>query len=317
MSKWLITGAGGFLGETVTQQLTASGAHLTALKINREPTKAQAFDVAVSASTSLESLRDALGGKNFDYVINLAAAGVHPKDRDPKILEDINIALPASLVKLSKDMGNPAYIFAGSCSEYAEPTEAVNLSETAPLETEKLYGKTKAIGNKQALSLAEKHDVRALTARIFNLYGPGENEHRLVPSLLSGLIKGEKAQLSDGLQVRDFMHVGDASKNLIALAKALKTSELSPPQSVNICTGIGTSVRDVAIAACQSAGFSIDRLNFGAIQRRADDIAYLVGDPRKLKLHLSDHSFLNVRDGIQSYVQHLLTNASMRKAAPS
>lgn len=313
MSKWLITGSGGFLGRTLTQQLVENGAKVTGLKICRNNSGTQAFDIVVSKLTSTESLKQALKGQTYDYVINLAAAGVHPQDRNPQTLEDINITLPASLVTISDDIGSPAYVFAGSCSEYAEPTEEVLLTETAPLENQKLYGSTKAIGNSKALAIAKCRSVCAVTARIFNLYGPGESEHRLIPSLLDALKSGQKPQLSDGLQVRDFMHVEDASNTLIALAHKLKASELGTPQTLNVCTGIATSVRDLAVAACESAGFPVDTLNFGAIERRPDDIAYLVGDRSKLDSYIGRQDFMSVKEGALAYVQVLLKNHRMRE----
>lgn len=317
MSKWLITGTGGFLGRAITRQLMTSGDDVTALRIRRDTSELTPFKAVVSLSTSVEDLKLALKGLTFDYVLNLAAAGVHPADRDIKTLEDINIALPEALIELCGTIGNPAYVLAGSCSEYAPPADNVLLNENSLLEKKKLYGKTKAIGNQRALFVANNNSVRAMIARIFNLYGPGESNHRLVPSLLNDLLKGQTANLSDGLQVRDFMHVEDAARSLIALAKTLGTSELSSPQNVNLCTGIGTSVRDFAITACRAAGFTIEALHFGAIERRADDIQYLVGDPSKLVSYLGSQSFLSVNDGVGSYVRHLLKSDSMKETVQS
>src|SRR5690606_28146161 len=85
-------------------------------------------------------------------------------------------------------------------------------------------------------------------ARLFFLYGPGEAPTRLVSSLARALVAGEQADCSTGRIVRDFMDVRDAGAALAALA----ASEVTGP--VNIGTGRGTSIADIALTMGRLAG---------------------------------------------------------------
>jgi nucleoside-diphosphate-sugar epimerase len=110
-------------------------------------------------------------------------------------------------------------------------------------------------------------------ARLFGVYGPGEAPQRLIPGLVSQLVRSEPAKLSDGLQVRDFVHVDDVCEALWALAS---TPLERLPALVNVGTGRGVSVAEV----CRSVASVLDAdpalLRFGAIERRHVDEEDLV-----------------------------------------
>ena len=82
--------------------------------------------------------------------------------------------------------------------------------------------------------------LRVLTPRLFYSYGPYEDERRLVPSTMLRLLKGETAELTPGLQVRDYLHVEDAASAIWSATKS------RIDVAVNIALGEPTTVAEIA-----------------------------------------------------------------------
>ena len=111
--------------------------------------------------------------------------------------------------------------------------------------------------------------------RLF-LYGPGEDPNRLVPAVARALRTGERAKVTDGRQVRDFLHVADAARAFVALL----TSDVAG--AVNIGSGTGVSLRQV-VETLERASGRRDAVDFGAIPMRPDDPPQIIADITKLR----------------------------------
>jgi nucleoside-diphosphate-sugar epimerase len=145
------------------------------------------------------------------------------------------------------------------------------LHESSALEPRTLYGASKAALGMIGAELSRRHGWSFAQARVFNVYGPGEDERRLVPHVISSLLRGVPCELTAGTQVRDYMHVDDVARGLVALAE----SGLEGP--VNVASSEPVTVAQVArtIAAVGGGG---ELLRFGARQPRATDHPCVVAD---------------------------------------
>jgi GDP-4-dehydro-6-deoxy-D-mannose reductase len=286
MSTILLTGASGFIGTRLIRHLSLAGA--TIVSVGR-----RAPDAAAGGSTHLPvselsaaAIRAAVGGTRIDAIVHLAAAGVRPGDRDAQLLTQLNAILPAELPALGREIGARAIIIAGSNAEYARHDGPIE--ERCTLETVKLYGATKAAGGLLAVANGIAHAVPTVNLRLFNVFGPGEAAHRLLPSLVDALAAGVAVPLSTGLQVRDFVHVDDVCRAiLMAIEGAIDGSV--PSGHYNVCTGHGHSVRDFALAVAKHMGVSPSLLNFGALPLRPDDLPRVVGSPDAFMSRVSWH----------------------------
>ena len=143
------------------------------------------------------------------------------------------------------------------------------------------YGATKAAGTLVACAIAASAGGRLAVLRRIGPYGPGEASHRLFPSLANRLRAGEKVPLTTGLQVRDFMFVGDTVAALVAAARHLELPS-GAPVVLNLCTGIGVTVRQFAETVWISHGRRPGALGFRSIPMRPGELQYVVGDPTRL-----------------------------------
>jgi dTDP-6-deoxy-L-talose 4-dehydrogenase (NAD+) len=105
---------------------------------------------------------------------------------------------------------------------------------------------------------------------LFYLYGEGEDERRLVSYLRSKLAAGEPAQLTNGNQVRDFLDVQDAGKEIVDISLG---NQKGP---VNVCSGIPVTVRQLSERIANQYD-RLDLLHFGARPENLIDPPYVVG----------------------------------------
>jgi nucleoside-diphosphate-sugar epimerase len=193
----------------------------------------------------------------------------------------INVDLPALFVHLCKERG-ARLVMAGTFSEYQRPADRSPLMERSPLEMGKIYGASKAAGGIAASALAESLGVKLRLLRFFKVYGEGEASYRLLPSLVAGLLRGERVPLSDGTQVRDFIYVKDVVEACIKAGDDVVAPSGALTAAWNVCTGVGHSVRTFAALVAQAMGEPAELLGFGELPMRADDEPYLVGDGERM-----------------------------------
>ncbi|CAN7246795.1 NAD-dependent epimerase/dehydratase family protein [Trinickia sp. LjRoot230] len=283
--------------------LRRSGVDVT--NIGRRPCPVDGVDNRIVAALSIESMTEAIGKNNkFDGLIHLAASGVNPGSRDPLDLIEVNAALAPKIVMLAADLGCRAVVIAGSSAEYHAPQTDVPLVEDAPLEMQKLYGATKAAGSILALASGAAISLPVAIGRLFNVFGPGEAPHRLLPSLATNLRAGQPVRLSAGTQVRDFIYVDDACTGLIALAEALSEHRM-PSGAYNLATGTGHSVAQFARTVASAIDADESLLQLGALPMRADDLPYVVGNPDRLKQACGWSAATTLIDGIRRTLDEL------------
>lgn len=284
--KVLVTGGSGFIGRNLIADLVADGHEVACLartssRVPAVPRRAAAAFAATRSIRQTGSFADIVRAGPFDVVYHLAAAGVHPGERDPAILVEANIARTADMARAAAEWG-AALIITGTFSEYIDPVDATPIREDAPLQSRRLYGATKAAGSLAALAIGEALAMRLAVCRLFNIYGIGEADHRLLPALLRRLKRGEAVPLTSGEQIRDFLWVRDVVAVLRRVADRLLQSPEQERLVLNVCSGEGRSVKEFSLATCAVLGADPALLKFGVQPMRPDDVPVIVGDPALL-----------------------------------
>ena len=170
--------------------------------------------------------------------------------------------------------------------------------QRTPLRPATLYGAAKHALHTAAAPYAEQAGFELAWGRIFFVYGPGEPEGRLVPSVGRTLLAGEPVPTTSGDQVRDFMHVEDVAGAFAALADADTTG------AVNIASGDPVRVRDVVETLAEQVGRP-DLLRPGALPDREGDPPRLVADVTRLRQEVGIAPQIALREGLAQTLEWL------------
>jgi nucleoside-diphosphate-sugar epimerase len=161
----------------------------------------------------------------------------------------------------------------GTCAEY--DADHGYLRESTPLRPLTLYAACKVALRAIGQQLAAQDGVRLAWARIFHLFGPGEDPRRLVPACIRTLLAGGRFAASSGTQVRDFLHVDDVAGALLSVL------ESDVEGDVNVCSGRPVQVGALLRLIERTVGGE-GAVELGARPPGAWDPAFLCGDNSRL-----------------------------------
>lgn len=270
----LVTGASGFIGRHTLPGLLACG-----------------YEVhAVTRSKNLSDVFPAVRWHRADLlepaVIEPLLAKVRPShllhlawDVTPgrywKAPENLDwVAASLHLLREFAKQGGQRAVYAGTCAEY-DWSQAVLSEDLTALNPRTPYGNAK----KALQTLVEKFspilNLSSAWGRIFFLYGPHEAPGRLVPQVISSLLRNEEARCTQGLHERDFLYVQDVADAFVRLVEC----EISG--AVNISSGQSIAVRSVIDAIAKQVP-SQGKISLGAVPLAADEPDRLVGDTSRL-----------------------------------
>lgn len=238
----LLTGAGGFIGSHVARRLVAEGCDVFAVhRPDTTPWRLQDLWTALHPVAcdlmSSGAVDRCVEQTRPDLCIHLAWY-VEP-GKYLRSLENLKwVTASLSLAEALARHDCRRFVGAGTCFEY--DTTVGRLSETGPTRPASLYAASK-LGLFLVLEqLAGLTGMQMAWLRFFYLFGPFEDERRLVPSIVRALFEEKQARVTRGSQVRDFLHVEDVASAVCAVAQ----SGLCGP--VNVGSGRPVAVREVA-----------------------------------------------------------------------
>jgi nucleoside-diphosphate-sugar epimerase len=241
----------------------------------------------------LNGLESNLGRWRPDVCIHLAWYAEPGKYLDS--LENLDsLRGSVDLLALLNRIGCRHVLITGSCAEY-QGTAAVN-HEASPTRARNLYAATKLSLNQIAEQLAEQAGFGLAWARLFNLYGPGEDGRRMVPSLIQTLLRGDHFEATTGDQVRDYLHVDDVATALVGL------TERGLSGVFNVCSGTPVTVRRLMQVTGEIIGRA-DLIQFGALPTPPSEPRSMLGDNQRLAAALGWSPRYSLRDGLENTVE--------------
>jgi UDP-glucuronate decarboxylase len=274
----LVTGAGGFIGTPVVKELLSAGYEVAGLLVPGHPLRGLT-EVADRTTVLYGDLSDELAAQNAVDVWRPEAC-VHLAwyTQPPTYLHSPeNITSLTNSLRLLRELiraGCQQIVAAGTCAEY--DTDLGYLREDSRTRPDTLYAATKLSFSLVAQQMAAAAGVKFAWARLFHVYGPGEDRRRLVPSAVNALLGGQSFPATQGEQVRDYIHVEDVA----AAIRLLVQQEASG--AFNVSLGVPVTVRQVIETIAEIIG-PAELAQFGALPYRAWEPRFICGDSQRIR----------------------------------
>ena len=279
MRKILVTGATGFIGQYVVDRLLSEGHTVIATSAHEEHARPLPwFDRVRYIPFDLANFDPAVDYYRFfnepDAIIHLAWEGL-PQYKAAFHL-DINYPRHAALLDNLVRHGLRDITVTGTCLEYG--LQEGCLREDMPVFPDNAYAIAKNELRKFLQDLESRFPVVVKWARLFYLYGKGQNPGSLYSLLRKALENGDKVfNMSGGEQMRDFLPVEKAASYIVQLALQLNIRGI-----VNICSGQPVTVKQFVVNYLALMNSKIT-LNLGYYPYADYEPMRFWGDDSKLK----------------------------------
>lgn len=297
--RFLVTGAGGFIGAHIARLLVQQG-HAVFIMARPQSSLQRLSDCMDGLEVWRADLSDSGAVRQMvlevkpDCAIHSAWYAVPGRYwTAPENLDCVTMSL--SLAQILVSSGCQRLVGIGSCFEY--DYDYGYLSEgLTPLKPRTLYAVSKDATRSVLESFCHGASMSFAWTRIFYVYGPGEQETRLVPSVVLALMKGSAAKCTEGFQVRDYLCVEDVASAIVAVAQSKFQG------TVNIGSGEPVTVRAIVQRLGETLGRT-DLLAFGAIKTNPVDPPFVLADVHRLWNDIGWRPSFSLEDGLHHTVQ--------------
>lgn len=234
MSAFLITGGSGFVGRALARRLDSAGVSVIGLSSS---------DGDISNQATLDRYRSS----EIQHVFHLAARSFVPQSWDDPIgFHRVNAVGTLNVLEFCRERCiSLTYV---SAYLYGQPIQQP-IGESHPLVPNNPYALSKVQAEMACEFYARTHGLQVAVVRPFNVYGFGQNDNFLIPSILRQVIAASEIKVQDLAPRRDYLYIDDLVELLLATLKA--------PTGYNVYnggTGSSLSVAEVITAAQAEAG---------------------------------------------------------------
>ncbi|MCG8540273.1 MAG: NAD-dependent 4,6-dehydratase LegB [Clostridia bacterium] len=320
MSKVLVTGADGFIGSHLVEELQDSGHDIRAFvsynsfnswgwldTFPRERLK----DIEIFSGDIRDpnGVRQAM--KDIDEVYHLAALiGIPFSYHSPDSYIDTNIKGTLNVLQGAKELGTKR-VLVTSTSEVYGTAKYVPIDEKHPMQGQSPYSATKIGADRMAESFYKSFNLPMTIVRPFNTYGPRQSARAVIPTIITQLLAGkEEIKLGSLSPTRDFNYVKDTAYGFIEIAKADKTIG----EEINIATEKEISIGELAQELINQINPNAKIIcNQERIRPEKSEVNRLLGSNEKIKRLSNWKEKYTLREGLSETIKWLRINLDKYK----
>ena len=273
MKTILLTGASGFIGRHCIPLLIKKGYEVHAITSGKKVHPGEYISWHSLDLLDPEQVHDALKAISPTHLLHLAWYTIPGKYwAAPDNIQWVQASL--NLVREFSVAGGQRLVGAGTCAEYDWRYGYCSEGLT-PLKPQTLYGISKHSLHILGEEMLNQEGISNAWGRIFFLYGPFENQSRLVPSIITALLQEKPAPCTSGSQIRDYLFVEDIADAFVRLLE----SPVSGP--VNIASGKPITIHEIIELIGIKMGHE-DLIQYGQIPTSLSEAPFIVADNRRL-----------------------------------
>ena len=310
MAKVCVTGAAGFIGGHLAEELLREGYEVAGLDDfssgKRENAELLArhpnFTLVEGSIADPDAALRAVAGAT--WVFHLAAIPSVPLSvAEPARTNAVNVGGTVNLLEIARKAGVQRVVLACSCAAYGDGPEQPKHEGLVPRPMSP-YAAQKIACELYAQTYTHAYALPCVALRYFNVYGPRQDPKSeyaaAIPRFTTRLLQGQRPIVfGDGLQTRDFVHISDVVRaNLLAA-----TSDKAPGEVVNVASGVSSSLIDLIATLKQVIGSSAAGLEIEHQAPRAGDLRESSADISKARAVLGYAPRVQLKEGLAGVVE--------------
>ena len=260
MAKILVTGADGFIGSHLVEELVRTGRDVRAFVLYNSFGQwgwldTVPEDVRSSIEVVMGDVRDANGVRTAmrgcDTALHLAALiGIPYSYHAAESYVDVNVRGTLNVVQAAREL-ELSKVVVTSTSEVYGSAQFVPITEDHPLVGQSPYAATKIGADQVAMSYFRSFETPVAIARPFNTYGPRQSTRAVIPTAITQLANGGNVvKLGATRPTRDFNFIADTVRGMIAV----HDSPAAVGEVINIGSNFEVSVGDTVALIAEVMG---------------------------------------------------------------
>jgi NAD dependent epimerase/dehydratase len=263
-NKILVTGADGFIGSHLTEELVRRGHDVRAFVYynsfnswgwldHSTPEIRKSLDVFAGDIRDPHGVREAM--KGCDVVLHLAALIAIPYSyHSPDTYIDTNVKGTLNIVQAARELGVQKVVHT-STSEVYGTARFVPITEEHPLQGQSPYSASKIGADQIAMSFYSSFNTPVAIIRPFNTYGPRQSARAVIPTIICQIASGvRRIKLGALHPTRDFNYVADTVNGFIAVAE----SSTAVGEVINIGSNFEISIGETVRLIAEIMGVTLE-----------------------------------------------------------
>lgn len=312
--KILVTGAAGFIGSHLTERLVKDGHEVIAFDrynsdglfgwIDHSDVKNDVHKI-LGDIRDFDSVLNAM--QNVDKVFHLAALiGIPYSYVSPQAYVQTNIIGTLNVLQAAKNNGISRVINTSTSETYGS-AQFTPITEQHPKVGQSPYSATKISADAIAESFRLSFDMDIRTVRPFNTFGPRQSLRAVIPQIVAqNLSKSEVISLGDTSTIRDMVYVQDTVTGFIKLSEI---ESWSFSDGINICTGKGNTILEIAETVMELTGISKEIVQDNTRLRPVNsEVTTLIGCSKTLHEETNWSPSTELNDGLLKLIDWMQKN---------
>ena len=227
MKKVIVSGATGFIGGWLTQELLRNQYEVVAIARNPEkllPEIRRDKNLIIVKKDLNELLSDDFTQNDYDVFFNLGWAGVSPEQKNDVALQVSNISMTLNALHVCHDVGCNLFISTGTVAEYALTTDVMDLyAKQSPND---MYGAAKVSTHYFLEVESRRINQPFIWTVIPSTFGERRTDNNIITYTIQSLLNGKKPQYGNLEQMWDFLYVSEVVRALRLIGEKGKTGKV-------------------------------------------------------------------------------------------
>lgn len=313
--KVLVTGADGFIGSHLAEELVRQGADVRTFCIynsqgtrgwleQSDPEVQSAFDVRLGDIRDARFVEESC--RDIEVVFHLAALIAIPYSyQAPQSFVDTNITGTLNVLEAARKCAVGIVVQTSTSEVYGTPA-TLPITEDHPLNAQSPYAATKVASDQLALSFHRSFQVPVTILRPFNTYGPRQSARAVTVAILTQLLSGKEEISLGRLDTRrDMTYVSDVVQGFLQAASMPE----AVGQVIQLGTGRAVSIGELFEMACKVTGKSARvLLDERRLRPDASEVMVLLSNPQKAREQLLWTPQVELEEGLEKTARWIQSN---------